>query len=317
MLFIFSLLVLASVYFRVTEPPFQAIPSPSMEPTLQVGDLVIVRPILPSRVRVGEIIVVQLPQDIQQLYGYPPSVVHRVVQVNRTGGTLSFRTKGDHNPGQDPYTVEPGEIRGIVVRKIPYLGFLVLYLHSPQGLLFLTVSALLYLLYKVSSYAERKEYSLKRSLSAYLNGEVIGKLSEMETGQRESLARVETSLAHFADAMGEYAVHLRSHTESVRHMAGSAAALQASAEEQLLVLRGLSQLLSSGGGQGLAAATHPPAAEKPRYVVPSQPEVTREYVDFGRCPSPEDKDREYERTLAELRSLKKWFADPKGYGKAE
>ena len=42
-----------------------------------------------------------------------------------------YVTKGDNNPTEDPGTVSPDQVVGKVISCIPYVGYLVLFLHRP------------------------------------------------------------------------------------------------------------------------------------------------------------------------------------------
>ena len=54
-------------------------------------------------------------------------ITHRVVRMNEEG----YVTKGDNNPTEDPGTVSPDQVVGKVISCIPYVGYLVLFLHRP------------------------------------------------------------------------------------------------------------------------------------------------------------------------------------------
>ncbi|MFW5907929.1 MAG: signal peptidase I [Candidatus Natronoplasma sp.] len=55
--------------------------SNSMEPTFERGDIVFVREIEPHDIEEGDVIVLQVPDQYEEQYGYPPLVVHRVTDV--------------------------------------------------------------------------------------------------------------------------------------------------------------------------------------------------------------------------------------------
>jgi signal peptidase len=108
--YIIVLAVLASIYLRVVP---LVIVSGSMEPTLDVGDLVLVRISGPVNLSVGSLIAFRLNSTI---------VVHRLVGVE--GDRLI--TKGDANPEPDPFQVRRESLVGVVVGKIPKVGLLAL-----------------------------------------------------------------------------------------------------------------------------------------------------------------------------------------------
>lgn len=105
--------------------------SGSMEPALPVGSVILVRPVQPERVRPGDVITYQLPGNAKTY------VTHRVVEVQGTGPTLAFRTKGDANDKPDEGLVPAAAVKGTVLLDIPYLGYLVQEVRKPAGFLLL------------------------------------------------------------------------------------------------------------------------------------------------------------------------------------
>jgi len=108
-----------------TESPIMVVPSTSMVPTLNVGDIVIVKGVDPSTITVGTIII---------YHSGSIDIIHRVIGIVKEGNMLYFQTKGDHNPGPDPWGPIPeGSVKGVLVGKIPYLGYVTLALSGPAG----------------------------------------------------------------------------------------------------------------------------------------------------------------------------------------
>ena len=66
-------------------------------------------------------------------------VSHRVVGVNEAEGDISFTTKGDANEVVDPYPVPGKNLVGKVVLAVPYLGYVMEYARTKQGLMVLVV----------------------------------------------------------------------------------------------------------------------------------------------------------------------------------
>jgi signal peptidase len=122
--------------------------SGSMIPTLNVGDIIIVRGVDPSTVTIGTIIIFHSPYD------YSEPIVHRVIAIDNSGGQLFFHTKGDNNPVQDGWSVPSANLMGVYVAKVPYIGLLSLELRGPVGWILI---ALLILLIVAVEYKESKE----------------------------------------------------------------------------------------------------------------------------------------------------------------
>lgn len=110
-----------------SESPLMVVSSGSMIPTLNVGDIIIVRGVDPRSVIRGTIIIFHSP------YEYDIPIVHRVIAVDSEGGQLFFETKGDHNQVQDGWKVPAENLIGVYVMKIPYIGLISLELRGPLG----------------------------------------------------------------------------------------------------------------------------------------------------------------------------------------
>ena len=133
-----------------SESPLMVVSSGSMIPTLNVGDIIIVRGVEPQTITVGTIIIFHSP------YEYDMPIVHRVIAIDQQGNTISFETKGDNNPGPDGWRVPEQNLMGVYVAKIPYVGLLSLELRGPLGI---TLIILLIALIIVIEYRESKPSS--------------------------------------------------------------------------------------------------------------------------------------------------------------
>jgi signal peptidase len=138
-----------------SESPLMVVSSGSMIPTLNVGDIIIVRGVDPRTVTVGTIIVFHSPNE------YDMPVVHRVIAVDNQGYAIFFETKGDNNPGLDGWKVPAQNLMGVYVAKIPYIGLLSLELRGPLGV---ALIVLLIALIIAIEYSESKPGS-KRAAS--------------------------------------------------------------------------------------------------------------------------------------------------------
>ena len=90
----------------------------SMSPGINPGDVVVSVRTPVSELKVGDVITYSIPVDDRRIE------THRVIGINRDpAGLASVTTKGDANPGADPWTAVLSEdyvyITGGVV---PYLG---------------------------------------------------------------------------------------------------------------------------------------------------------------------------------------------------
>jgi signal peptidase len=95
-----------------------AVLSPSMEPTLPVGTLVVVQPTAPRDIRLGDVITYQIKP------GDPTLVTHRVVEVRSLStGEFEYLTKGDANAATDPTVVTQPQLKGRAWYSVPLVGF--------------------------------------------------------------------------------------------------------------------------------------------------------------------------------------------------
>jgi signal peptidase len=88
--------------------------SSSMTPLLGVGDLVIVKPIEPSNLKVGDILAFKDPAGRKNVI-----ITHRIVEIEDE----KFQTKGDAVEEPDQFVVHAKDVVGIVIFDIPYLGY--------------------------------------------------------------------------------------------------------------------------------------------------------------------------------------------------
>ncbi|WP_219818318.1 signal peptidase I [Clavibacter michiganensis] len=90
----------------------------SMRPGMPPGTLVVIRPIAPQELRIGDVVTYQIDS------GQPTVVTHRVVGVAYDGsGQRTFTTRGDANGSDDPRPVRAVQIRGEEWYHVPYLGY--------------------------------------------------------------------------------------------------------------------------------------------------------------------------------------------------
>lgn len=118
-----ALALVAGVVPRLAGGAAYAVLTSSMEPGLPPGTLVVVRPVPPEELGIGDVVTYQL------VSGEPQVVTHRIVGM-RVGarGAPVFSTRGDANPAADPEPVQAVQIRGRVWYALPWVGRLSLML---------------------------------------------------------------------------------------------------------------------------------------------------------------------------------------------
>jgi signal peptidase len=104
--------------------------SGSMDPTVKVGSLLLTRPTDVEDLQVGDVITYRSP-------GNHTNLTHRIVNIRQQDGEWVFQTKGDASLEPDPREVI---LRGQVSKMaldIPYLGYVVDFAKSIQGVVLL------------------------------------------------------------------------------------------------------------------------------------------------------------------------------------
>jgi len=133
-----------------TESPIVVVISPSMEPNIHEGDLLFVMGIDAEKIKNGtaedqdgDVIVF----DARGLWFTAPQepIVHRVIGKYLIEDVWYFRTKGDANSLPDGVLIPESRVIGVVIGRIPYIGWVKIFL-TDSGLLIpllVIISALL------------------------------------------------------------------------------------------------------------------------------------------------------------------------------
>ncbi len=217
--------------------PFMPIFGSSMEPTLHSGGLLIIEPVDPQDVKVGDIIVYNVPSMVRDYYNYPPVVAHRVIQI-KTQPALSFRTKGD-NTGEDPFTIRPQYLRGTVGNQIPGIGLPLLFFQSKQGMIFVIIALTLLAFFLYGGELNKGGRTLHKGIFApVINEEKRSNrvLTRKIEATEQKIISTEQALEKFAAAIELYAQHLSSHTSAIQGLSEASHELKRSAAEQNRVL---------------------------------------------------------------------------------
>jgi len=126
------ILSVIALYLVLLSPYFVVVTSESMEPTLKVGDLVFLSHRDPT---VGDVIVYRHGDIL---------IIHRL--ISQDGDRLI--TKGDNpntNPEPDPRTVYKSDVVGVAVARVPYVGYIVIFLKDyPITFILLLLIAVFY-----------------------------------------------------------------------------------------------------------------------------------------------------------------------------
>src|SRR6056297_1319679 len=123
-LFLIALLLIVSVFPITGNLKFLIVESGSMEPTIQTGAIVMVKPA--SDYEIGDVITFKKGEE---------TVTHRLHDMEVVEGQTYFVTKGDANNAPDSEGIHPQAVIGKVLLDIPYLGYVVDFAKKPVGFL--------------------------------------------------------------------------------------------------------------------------------------------------------------------------------------
>jgi len=132
---------LGAAYISNNFTPLMVVTTASMEPTINVGDLIYVKGIAPSDIKVGDILTFVPPRD--SIKG--TLITHRVVEISYETNEVYFKTKGDNNPSVDPWTVTSQDVVGVQTALFPGIGGFFLRIRTPAGIVTLITVLAVYM----------------------------------------------------------------------------------------------------------------------------------------------------------------------------
>lgn len=117
--------VTAAILVSTLSLGFSPVLSNSMTPSFQAGEVVITQPEKRTQLRVGDVVILPLPDGSGQRY------LHRIVQVFTKNGEVLVRTQGDNNPLPDPWTlrIDSSEVPK-AVGSLPKIGMVSTYFRN-------------------------------------------------------------------------------------------------------------------------------------------------------------------------------------------
>lgn len=119
----------------------------SMENTLSIGDIIFVKE--QDEINVDDIIAFEEKKAM---------VTHRVIDIIEENGKTYYKTKGDANTAIDTVLTSKEDVKGVYIFKIPKIGFVILLLQTPLGIIIL-----LTLILVIYFYLNNKEENSKKS----------------------------------------------------------------------------------------------------------------------------------------------------------
>lgn len=250
-------------------PPVVPVAGGSMRPTLEPGDLVVLKGENPDSLRKGDIIAVRVPKSSRTEYGLPAQVVHRIIDIEKSPAGPIFHTKGDANSEPDVFVTHGSDVAGRLVARGPGLGYPLLFFRSRQGQIFLAAAGLVAALYfllglfeerrarseadavglqSVLAETEQLKHALERvekanqvwqaplpagfeQMQAAASTTALEQLAEEVRADSARDRESAETLRQLVAAVGEYGEHLRSHTAVMQGLAAATSELHRAASE--------------------------------------------------------------------------------------
>jgi len=106
----------------------------SMEPAIPLGSAVVVGPVSPADLRVGDVVSVRVGAE-------KAVFTHRITRLVPRSDGLWIQTKGDANPGPDPSIIPASDVIGRATTWVPLVGYLIALLGSPIGVALMVSTA--------------------------------------------------------------------------------------------------------------------------------------------------------------------------------
>jgi signal peptidase I len=120
-------LVVVAVLPRATGGVAMTVLTGSMSPEIPAGSIVLVRPVEPGTLEVGDVATYQAEE------GKAVFITHRITAIDTSTSPATYTFKGDANRGADLDPVVPDQVRGEVWFHVPHLGTVRDALHGGTG----------------------------------------------------------------------------------------------------------------------------------------------------------------------------------------
>lgn len=129
--------------------------SGSMEPEINIHDVIVVKKVTKDDLEVGDIISFRVDGEI---------ITHRIIQIEQNEEKeLMYTTKGDANNTEDGEKIRINEIEGKCVFKIGKIGYFITLLQSKGMLTFILIVLVILYLMEYKENEKRKRRSEERA----------------------------------------------------------------------------------------------------------------------------------------------------------
>lgn len=140
--------------------------SESMEPTINVNDLIIIQECPEEEIQKGDIITYKKESGT--------IVTHRITKINKENGKSIYTTKGDNNEVEDDEKIEYDQVHGIYLFKIKGIGKIVQNLQKNNVLISVILIIIIFIIIKNGNDKKketrkkiREKYDIKKKRDEY------------------------------------------------------------------------------------------------------------------------------------------------------
>lgn len=140
--------------------------SESMEPTIRVNDLIVIKKCPEEEMQKNDIITYKRKNG--------SIVTHRIVRIDKENGEKVYVTKGDNNPIEDDERIKHSQVYGKYLLKINGVGKFVEELQKNNGLISVALLVIIFIILKNGSDKKREnrkkireKYDLKKKRDEY------------------------------------------------------------------------------------------------------------------------------------------------------
>lgn len=129
--------------------------SGSMSGEFETGDTILIKKIGDeSNLKIGDVVTYRIKTNTL--------VTHRIINITRTGESLSYTTKGDANNTEDMEKVTFSAIEGIYVKKLRLISNLIKFMQKTYGMVIIFILPIVMIICVVNSEKVKEEKRNKR-----------------------------------------------------------------------------------------------------------------------------------------------------------
>ena len=127
----------------------------SMEPTININDVVINKEVEKNEINVGDVITFLHNGEV---------ITHRITKIDNDGDEVHYTTKGDNNNIEDTFKINYENIKGKHVLTIPYLGRVVQLLENKLIFLIILLIILVVILVQLQNQEKKDNRREKKKI---------------------------------------------------------------------------------------------------------------------------------------------------------